>query len=100
MYALLVVIIETRRDYNTYINLYLPTKCYYNHHNCVYWSKYLTTNGMKHLSICDKHITEYIRFNKVQTLHVSLKPNISDIIEKELRDRPHFRALKITLCAL
>ena len=43
-----------------YIDLYQPTKYYYDNHACVYWLKFLIIKGMKYFSLHKNYIRECV----------------------------------------
>ena len=60
-----------------HIGLYIPARCYNDNHSCVDWSKYLTKNGMKQISLFNNYIREYVHPKEIETLHIYGKLNLS-----------------------
>ena len=77
----------------SHIDLSHPKKWYNYNNSCVEWSKYLSTKGMKHLSLWDNYIIEFVHTHKLEVCHISGKMNEAKIFIKELCNGYQFRAL-------
>ena len=79
------------------INLYHPTKYNNNNHTYVDWYKFITTKGMKNISLHENQIWVYLHINKLEVLYISINLNVSYLFNKKLHSGSHFIALRNSL---
>ena len=72
------------------------TNIFNDNQGCVDWSAAVTTKGIKHLNLKENRVRESQSARCTMVRHIPGKINPSDIFTKEIRDGPHFRALRDT----
>ena len=75
-------IIQDMKCEHIYTPTNKPIQIYNDNNACVYWSKSTTTKVLRHISIRDNAIREYVASNTVSIQHIKGKINITDIFTK------------------
>jgi len=60
----------------------------------VAWSHNMTSKRIRHISLRDNSIREWVQDGIIEILHVPGKVNPADLFTKEMKDGAHFRRLR------
>ena len=70
------------------------TELFNDNESCVAWSHNMTSKRIRHMSLKDNSIREWVQNSLLDILHVPGKLNPADIFTKEMKDGAHFRRLR------
>lgn len=75
-------------------DLAAPTTVYNDNESCVAWSHNMTSKGVRHMSLKDNSVREYVDEELIDVVHVAGKCNPADIFTKEMKDGAQFRRIR------
>ena len=70
------------------------TEVFNDNESCVAWAHNMTSKRIRHMSLKENSVREWVQDGVVDVLHVSGKLNPADIFTKEMKDGAHFRRLR------
>ena len=71
-----------------------PTEVFNDNESCVAWAHNMTSKRIRHMSLKDNAVREWVAKGVLDILHVPGKLNPADIFTKEMKDGAHFRRLR------
>ena len=70
------------------------TEVFNDNESCVAWAHNMTSKRIRHMSLKDNSVREWVLDGVLDVLHVPGKLNPVDIFTKEMEDGAHFRRLR------
>ena len=74
-------------------DLALPTNIFKDNESCVAWSYNMTSKRIRHISLRENLIREWVQDGIIEILHVPGKVNPADLFTKKIKYGAHFRRL-------
>ena len=72
------------------LNTFSLSPSFNNNQACMDWSKSITNEGMKPVTLCENAICENVALGKISFPHVSFKTNPANLFTKNFWDGVHF----------